>query len=265
MVQAHKTPPPEQVAMLQWAAQMGAITAEALACRLGSTVASARTRLSLAVRDRRISSQRPLAGRPTLYTVTRAGLRAASVQGIDTCRVSASNATHLIACANVAAVLERRYPGQRVQGERELRRDERRHGAELASARLGSGVGRAPAAGGAPLLHRPDLVLWPSVAEAGLPVAVEVELTLKAPRRLAEICRAWARCRCVAGVLYLTTPDVEPALGRAIEKVSASERIVVVPLDSLALPEIAAGLPIVQKRPKWRVASFAGVNNQAME
>ena len=82
-------------------------------------------------------------------------------------------------------------------GERELRREERERGAPLASAQLGSGPD------GGPLLHRPDLVLWPNTSADPLPVAVEVELTVKAPRRLLEICRAWARCRAVAGVLYL--------------------------------------------------------------
>jgi ribosome biogenesis protein Nip4 len=64
---------------------------------------------------------------------------------------------------------------------------------------------------------------------------VEVELTVKAPRRLLEICRAWARCRCVAGVIYLAPPEVARALGRAIEKAQAHERVVVVALDALGL------------------------------
>jgi hypothetical protein len=134
---------------------------------------------------------------------------------------------HLIMCARAAAALERGYPDHRVLGERELRRDEHQRGAPLASAR----VGKKP--DGGPLLHRPDLVLWPTAAEPGLPVAVEVELTIKAPRRLAEICRAWERCRCVAGVLYLATPEVERALERALEEAQAGERIVVVPLTAL--------------------------------
>ncbi|HZL47813.1 MAG TPA: hypothetical protein VFC30_02240, partial [Solirubrobacteraceae bacterium] len=65
------------------------------------------------------------------------------------------------------------------------------------------------------------------------PIPVEVELTIKAPRRLLDICRAWARCRCVAGVLYLAPPEVERALHRAIDQTEAGERIVVVSLDAL--------------------------------
>jgi hypothetical protein len=129
-----------------------------------------------------------------------------------------------------------------VLGERELRRDERERGVALASARLGI------APDGGPLLHRPDLVLWPRDTEdteagedleeaSGLPVAVEVELTVKAPRRLADICRAWARCRCVAGVLYLAPPEVRRALERALDQVEAGERIAVLGLDAVPRPD----------------------------
>jgi len=230
MIQTSKTSSPERVAIMQWTARLGAITDEALADRQGTTVASARARLLAAERAGLFSRQRPLVGQPALYTVTRAGLRASGVRGLDPCRVSPSNAGHLIECARVAAALERCYPDHRVLGERELRRDEREHGVELASARLGSGPD------GGPLLHRPDLVLWPNGSEDGLPVAIEVELTIKAPQRLVAICRAWARCRCVAGVLYLAPSEVEHALRRAIEKAQAGEQIVVVPLDALPRP-----------------------------
>jgi len=223
-------PTPERVAIMQWTARMGAVTAEALADRLEVTVASARGRLQVLQKEGWLSRKRPLAEQPALYTVMRAGLRVAPLQGLDPCRVSASNANHLIVCARVAAALERCYPDHRVLGERELRRDERERGIPLASARLGI------APDGGPLLHRPDLVLWPEELEGedGMPVPVEVELTVKAPQRLAEICRAWARCRCVAGVLYLAPPEVQRALHRAIDQAQAGERIAVVSLDALS-------------------------------
>ena len=92
-------------------------------------------------------------------------------------------------------------------------------------------VGRGP--GGEPLRHRPDLVLGPLAGDS-LPIAVEVELTVKAPRRLAQICRAWARCRDIAGVLYLAAPPVERALGRAIAEADAHEAVIALPLSALA-------------------------------
>jgi hypothetical protein len=220
---------PERMAIMQWTARMGAVTDEALADCLDVTVASARGRLQVLQKVGWLLRKRPLAEQPALYTATRAGLRVAALQGLDPCRVSASNANHLIVCARVAAALERCYPDHLVLGERELRRDERERGIPLASARLGI------APDGGPLLHRPDLVLWPEEpeGEGELPVPVEVELTVKAPGRLVDICRAWARCRCVAGVLYLAPPEVERALHRAIDQAQAGERIAVVSLDAL--------------------------------
>jgi hypothetical protein len=227
MVRECTTHSPERLAILRWTVGLGAVTAEALAQHEHRTVASARGHLLAAEQAGLLYRRRPLAGRPTLYAATRSGLRMSGLSGFEPCRVSVANAPHAIACAEVAAALERAYTDHRVMGERELRRDERASGTQLASARLGFGPD------GAPLLHRPDLVLWPERSRQTLPVAIEVELTVKAPRRLIEICRAWARCRCVAGTLYLTTPEVRRPLARAIDRAQAGERIVLVTLDAL--------------------------------
>jgi hypothetical protein len=228
MVHARSGRQRDRLAIIQWAARTGAVTAEALAYREGTSIASARSRLVAAERDGLLLRRRPLVGHPALYTITQVGLRCAGLHRFTPCRVSSSNALHMIVCAEVAVAMEFSYPDHRVMGERELRLAEAERGSPLASARLASGRH------GGPLLHRPDLVLWPRNSDRGLPVAVEVELTVKAPRRLAEICRAWARTRHVAGVLYLSPPTVERALGRAIERVQGAERIVVAPLGSLA-------------------------------
>jgi hypothetical protein len=233
------TPSPERVAIVRWTARLGAITADSLSVHEATTLATARARLGALEAAGWLLRERPLTGQPALYTATRTGLRISGLRGLGPCRVSAAGAQHLIECARVAAILERRYPDHRLSGERELRRDERERGIPLASARIGTGLQ------GEPLLHRPDLVLW---SEAGLdpdreadrcasadgrPIAVEVELTVKAPRRLVEICLAWARCSWVAGVLYLVAPEVGRALERAIERSAAHEQIVVVGLDAL--------------------------------
>jgi hypothetical protein len=220
--------PPSRIALVRWAAGMGAVTAEAVAVHLGVSLASARGRLAVAEGERLLTRWRPLTNYPALYAVTRAGLRKAGVRDLDPCRVSASTAAHLIECARVAAALERCYPDHRVQGERELRGQEREHHRTLASAELGE----SQRVGGS--RHHPDLVLWPLDPADGLPVAVEVELTIKAPERLAAICRAWARARCVAGALYLAPPEVERAVQRAIDRAQARERVVVVALDALS-------------------------------
>jgi hypothetical protein len=220
-----KCPPPERVALLEWTARIGAVTAEALARREGMSVASARARLLAARRDGLLQRERPLNGHPALYTVTRPGLRAAGIRGLEPARISPANARHAIICADVAVALERAYPDHRVSGERELRREEQESSAPLASAVIGT------AADGRPLLHRPDLVLRAD-ADAAV-VAVEVELTVKAPRRLLAICRAWARSRCVQGVLYVAPPDVQGPVRRAIVGAAAGERIALVALSAL--------------------------------
>lgn len=232
MVPSSKTPSRERVAILQWVASLGAVTAESLAEHECCGIASARAQLQAAVRAGMLSCTRPLHAKPALYAVTTAGLRASGTLGVEPCRITAANASHAIACALAAARLERAYPDHRVSGERELRSAERACGRPLASAALGVGPD------GATLLHRPDLVLWPATGPGALPLAVEVELTVKAPRRLLGICMAWARCRCVTGVLYLASPPVLRPLARAIEQAQANDRIVVLALgDTVTLTQ----------------------------
>ncbi len=219
---------PEQLVILCRIAHLGALTAEALARSEACSLASARARLLALVRVGLVSRRQLLAAAPALYVLTRAGLRASGVRGLEPARVSVAGAPHAIACAAAAAALERAYPDHELMGERELRREEREAGAPLASACLRYG----PA--GETLLHRPDLVLWPRGVQRRLPVAVEVELTVKAPRRLLEICRAWARSPCVAGTLYFASADVQRPLARALVQADAGERIVQLELDALA-------------------------------
>jgi hypothetical protein len=228
MVTVEKSHAPARVAIVRWAAQMGAITAEALAVREQASVASARGRLLAAAREGLLLRRRPLLAEPALFSATRAGMRLAGTPGLLPARVSAANAAHAIVCARVAAALEHAYPNHQVMGERELRREEHASGAALASASLGA------APDDTPLLHRPDLVLWPSPAGA-LPVAVEVELTVKAPQRLVSICRAWARCRCVEGVLYVAAAEVRRPLERAIAAAQAADRITLLAPSGLGL------------------------------
>lgn len=219
----------ERQEMLVFAARLGAITADALSVRLGVSRASASARLAAAARAGLLHGSRPLHGRPTLYSATVAGIRFAGESGLGVCAVSTANAEHLIACAEVAAALQRLCPELVLAGERELRRDEQSCGGPLASARLpGDGPQR-------PRLHRPDLVLWPADRRAGgvLPVAIEVELTAKGSRRLQTICRAWARSRLLAGVIYLAPPKLHPLLQRAIAAAGAGERIALLSLAAL--------------------------------
>lgn len=231
--------------LIEWTARLGAVTDEALAGREQITLAAARGRLVAAVRRGELSRTRPLAGRPSIYTVTRRGLRACPDLGVAPMRVGAGDAAHAIACAQVAAWLERAYPGRALLGEPQLRS---LAGAGATSPRARPGAwGPGEAALGAwlrtlPLPHRPDLLVV-SPGDPGDAVAIEVELTVKAPRRLAAICRSWARCRSVAGALYVASPTVERALLRALDAAAARGRVAVVALAAVE-GSIADPIPI---------------------
>ncbi len=221
----------QRAEMLAWAASLGAVTPEAVSRHDGCTISSARGRLAAAERAGLLAAHRLLRGEPALYTVTRSGMRAAAVADLEPARVSPGGARHAIACCTVAPELEHAFPDHLLLGEPALRREERRSGAPLASIRLGPGAGRWSSD------HRPDLVLLERAGRGSAPVAVEVELTVKAPERLRAICRGWARSRRVAGVLYLVAPEVRAPLLRAIEAAGGCDRIVPVDLDALSHPE----------------------------
>jgi hypothetical protein len=236
MVRSSHTCSSADLALLRWTAGLGAVTANATASHLQLKTATAQARLRACERAGLLVAARVLAGAPTLYTVTPAGLRACGADELSPCRITATNAAHSIACVTAAAALELAYPDHVVMGERELRRQERASRRALASAELGRWRGDCPQ------LHRPDLALWPGGDGPRRPVAVEVELTVKAPRRLLDICRAWARCRCVEGTIYLAAPEAHRALQRALAQARADGRIVLLALD--ALPVARAGEPV---------------------
>jgi hypothetical protein len=216
--------------MLRWTAGLGAVDAPGLAAREQISGRSARGRLAAAERRGELKVWRLLQGEAPLYTVTTAGLRHAGVSGLSPGRVSAGGARHAAACCGVAAWLALCFPDHRLLGEPAIRRFERELGRPLA------GSGGMAWAAGAGASHRPDLLALPG---EGLPIAVEVELTVKSPQRLAGICRAWARSREVEGVLYLAAEEVLAPLARAIETARAAERIVVLPIGAASAREPA--------------------------
>jgi hypothetical protein len=147
---------------------------------------------------------------------------------LEPARVGVATTRHWAMCARLAVQLER---AERVEvwGEPRLRAAELQAGRAVASAELGT------LPDGRPRLWRPDLVLFP---DAALPVAVEVELSVKGARRLEAICRAWARCRIVSEVRYYAPPHVARAVSRAVASVRADDAIRILPIDE-ALKEAA--------------------------
>jgi hypothetical protein len=231
-------------AILAWLAGIGAAALSEVAEAVGLSVARARSRVRRLERDGLLSSVRLLHGEPALCVVTRDGLRAAGRPELTPPRVSHSGFAHLLECARVAVALERGSGGlYSVHSERELRAWERSDGGAVASAELGfSAVGAAE-------LHRPDLVCCVlDGAGRALPVAIEVELTVKAPARLREIVRGWARSRLVAGVVYYAAPAALRALTRAVEAERAGGQVHVLELAQIG--ELPRGL--VGERSSWR-------------
>lgn len=161
-------------------------------------------RLSGLVADGLLVHRAVLYRRPGLLMATAAGLRWCGLERLGVYRVGPGGFRHAQELATVAVALDRVFPDWRMLSERELRLEESAGGL-VASARL------AERPGGGPLLHRPDLAL---VSPSERTLAVEVELSLKAPRRLAAICRGWARARHVDHIYYLALPAPARAVAR---------------------------------------------------
>lgn len=154
-----------------------------------------------------------------LLRATRDGLRYAGL-GLPLAAVSPGTVEHHLCCATVARLAEKRYGPERVLSERELRLAEQIEGRRIAAAELDESRGR-------PRLHRADLAIR---TEEGT-IAVEVELTPKAPWRLQRLIRAWSWGTLgseLSEVHYLCAPgQTRRAVERAAESVGVGGRIVI--------------------------------------
>ena len=164
---------------------------------------------------------------PSLLRATRAGLRYAGL-GLPLAVVSPGAVDHWLRCATTAQHLAAEFGADRVLTERELALHERIEGKPIASARLGENPD------GSPRLHRPDLAVLPSATypvsiedwRIRRPIAVEVELSPKAPRRLEKILRAWRRAGWVEEVRYYCAPGTTTrAVQRAVDKTRAEQTV----------------------------------------
>lgn len=67
-----------------------------------------------------------------------------------------------------------------------------------------------------------------------MPIAVEVELTLKSKQELTAILRAWANCRHIEGTLYyVETVKLEERLLDLVEELKIENVVVVNPLNDV--------------------------------
>lgn len=156
-----------------------------------------------------------LRGEPSILRATRAGLRYAGLP-FKVASLSPATVEHSLRCVSMALVLIEEFWPCEVLSERQLIAIEQVEGRPVFSAKLGE------LASGAPRLHRPDLAI---VSGDGT-IAVEVELSAKAPRRLEALVRAWRRASWVGEVHYYCEPGItRRAVERAVEKTRAAERV----------------------------------------
>ncbi len=228
---------------IAWLAALGAVTPEALAVRNELSVVAAKDFLDEATGLELLERHSVLVGYSDLYAATFAGRKLARhhaeaggytyVEGLRPARVSIREARHTIACASVVAALERRYPGDRIVGVRQLHLEEREQKCRLASVEV-----LLP---GGTRSKYPDAVIWPSSAPGEpppLPIMVEVELTHKSREYLRSRCRAIANSNRLiqAALYYVELRQVEEKLLDVVEELKAEDMIVVNPLSAIVDP-----------------------------
>jgi hypothetical protein len=211
--------------IVDWIGRVGAAGAEHVMGRFEMSRSCAYEHLSRLVWDGLLEQKVLLYRKPGLYVATVEGLRRCGLERLVTYRVSSGGFEHAQEVASAAVALHAGLPGWELLSERELRVEEGDRAELVASARLGE------LPGGRPALHRPDLAL---ISPEGRTLAVEIELSIKAPRRLGAICRAWARARHVSHVYYLADAAPARAVSRAIAETRAGDRITVFPLQDAA-------------------------------
>ena len=182
-------------------------------------------RLSRLVRDGLLEHKQLLYRTPGLYVATAEGLRWTFQERLGVYRLGPGGFQHAWELAATAVALHAALPDHQQLSDREIRVGESEGPELIASANLGE------LPGGRPALHRPDLAM---IGPDERVLAIEVELSIKAPRRLQTICRGYARARHVSHVYYLATAPAARAVSRAVAEIRAADRITVLALDDIA-------------------------------
>jgi hypothetical protein len=201
--------------LVRYVGRHGVVTIEHVMGAMGVGRTATYRRVAACVQRGLLERLDLLRSEPRLLRATRAGLRYAGL-GLPLAVVSAGSADHWLRCASTAQLLGEEFDPTQILTERELVLAEQIEGRPIASAK----IGELP--GGSPQLHRPDLAV---LTDEG-PIAIEVELTPKAPRRLQGVIRAWRRASWVAEVRYYCAPgSTRRAVERAVAEMRAEERV----------------------------------------
>jgi hypothetical protein len=211
--------------IVSWIGKLGAADVHHVAAHFALGRSTAYQRLAMLVRRRLLVQHLLLYGRPALYVATRRGLRWRGLDGLGPCKISAGRFEHAWQIADAAVTLAAGLPDWRLLSDREIIWHEHQRRELIASVRVGS------RGGGVAAMHRPDLAL---LSPQGRVLAIEVELSVKLPTRLASICSGWARARHVDAVYYLASPLAARAVSRAAQKTRAEDRLKILPLGQTA-------------------------------
>ncbi len=215
--------------VLEFVVRFRVVPRDALAiwARTGRSVTFARERR---LRKAGLIEVHPSFGASTpLLVATPLSLRLCGRTELRPPRFSPWTARHSMVVAQVAARLE--LAGERLLSEREIAAAEQMAGKRIYSAER-SGHARRH--------HRPDLIRL-----GRAPETIEVELTNKAPARLAALLREWRRAiarQKLARVIYLCSPETLRFVERALKRIRAEDsgRLIVRPLT---LPDIQLPRP----------------------
>ncbi len=208
-----------------WVGRMGAVEVRHIQRRWGVCRSVAYGLVGRLVEAGLLQRVPTLPGDPTLIAATSDGIDYAHL-ALPQAKVGPTQVDHWLWCADVVLWAEERWGPGAVTTERELRWIELAEGKPIGSCV----VGELP--DGRPMLHRPDLL----VSGPSGRIAIEVELSVKTPRRLEAIVRSWRRARHLDEVLYLVaTGPPQRAVERAVRKAHAEERVRVIELENVCL------------------------------
>lgn len=203
--------------LLVYVACQGVVTIEHVMAALGVGRTAAYRRVGHCIDAGLLERLELLRTEPSLLRATRRCLRQLGFDAMPVAEVTAATATHWLRCASLARFLvEREFDSREIWSERDLRLTEVTEGRCPASIKIGG------LASDIPRRHRPDL----AVISPEYTIAVEVELSLKAPRRLETILRGWRRAGDVDEVRYYCPPGpVTRGVERAVSRTQTADKV----------------------------------------
>jgi hypothetical protein len=244
-------------AVLEFLAEHRVARAAHVAKLLDVSIDVAARRLRRLAKSGYVERDRLFAGQPHYASITREGL-AATGSTLPAPRLDVAEYRHDIGMAWVWLAARDGAFGALagMHSEREMRSADRRSGE--VEERFGLKVSGAGPRGGT-LTHYPDLLLRTA---GGHRVAVELELTAKAPRRLDKIMRRYVADRRIDAVVYLVDDQrVARQVRAAAARTGASDLVHVQPVrftEEAGPPARGSGrVPVRHRGPHRRTAELA--------